>query len=1856
MHRLVRPVSPAIFRGPARNRLRSLLVESLEDRFLLNCDYSALANDLKDQINTLQVDIKQAITIGQSLPVIGDRIGEAGQFLDNLADTLGGALGNLEDDVLEPTIQQALFAVLHGGPLDILADHNGDGSVDPSDVEVQINNDGANCSVEIGMHLTRNLVSFDLGVDASFDLGLPALPFQISTKGGIEASLGFDWPDFRFTLDSNAGVILDLSPQTDLSLQVVAGLQPDSELTANIGFLHATVTDGVQLEDDGDIEQLNTQFVASVAIGLGFGQDGSFLVEAEFDTQANVALHIDALIDQDFPSIAADFVMHWDGFEEDAEAPVVALRNITVDVGGYLSDILSPIVDAIQKVAEPINPFVDFVTEPIPVLSDLANAVGLGDVTLLSLSEVADDYLPSSGYTELVDIIQLVVQVVDVANQFEDPAAPSLKFNVGDLLLSNEANGDLRDKPAAKDITDVTAKDLTDLVANPANVHNLIDSVNDLDVPVEVKQPIIDLLNRFSSGVYYEFPILDNPLGEIGNLLLGKDSTLFSFTAAAKIDGDAELKYPISLGIDVVIQGNYSFDAAVTIGYDTFGLRKFIVDGINNNGGFDGLDLLDGLFIDADSHVYLDGGFAAGASAEYLVVEAEVTGGVSGGLHLSMPDESDLVSPDGFADNDPQKIRPFSELSHCLFAADGVLTAGLYAKIRVGTDLIGVEEKFTIGEVEIASFDVDCVPNPFAPPLDPNLAYLDTNTGVLTLHVGSKGSLRANYDPNDPTQADEQYRITVGVPFADEKGNLPAGDLLTVSAFGMTQRFTGVKSILADAGDGNDKIRILASENSELYPLTADVDIRGGAGNDLLIYEGTGQALLRGDSGDDKLFGGAGQNTLLGGDGNDVLEVAGTNNLLNGGAGDDVLTGGPGYNALGAVFYQGIILNESGNDYLVGGQGNNFMRGGAGDDTLLAGPGTDDLDGEAGNDHLSAGSGRAMLVGNRGDDYITWNVGDGIPLLIDGGGVGEANTLGLVGTDADELLLLGKDSSSNALKIAGLTSSPFLATHMQIVAFEGLAGAEQILVEPLTGTDAQQVGLNLGDVLKGKNALGDAVVDKIVVQGSQSADTLFVSKELAVLKPEQPAVPPSTERTPAILGGITKVVGMPNYVVRLANVEDDLLVTSRNGDDTIVVQSITGPTQIHAGSGNDTLVVQAADPGVLNDPVKLPDYPVELNVDGGQGNNRLSIDQSSSLIPLSNTFQSQHFISDLLELNFTATGGNLKGGVELITGQYNDSVTILDTLSKVPMSLDTRAGSDVVRLGASADLAPNGNLNSIQGPLSIETGQGENALVLYDRTDLSGNQHVAITSNQILGMVGPVDNVPLDYQATQGQLVLGVFGSNFGKDNFQILYPTAHTSILSGAGDDQVKLVGSDFIVAVAGEDGDDLLEVGATVNSLNGINAGVLFFGGSGQDTLNVNDKSTTTDQVFALGQDSIQRLGGGAIKFDNTLEQLGLSQGSGDDRLEIAALPLSLLSLVAIGNSGSDRLTGPDSNSLFVIDSNNAGVVNGQLQFSSFESLQGGNGNDIFRFQGSGKLSSALVGAGGFDQLDYSQLNSNIAVNWQTHSATRVPIFSSIESLVGSSGQTVIIGPNLPTQWSVSDVDAGVMNTLAEGPIQFAAVGFLTGGTSVDVFSIGQSGQLSGRILDQGGMADRVEYTQLTEAVQVNLSSGQASRVSKGIIGIEQIYGGSNNDILIGSDANNVLLGMDGNDVIVGLGGDDILDGGAGQDILIGGLGVDLLQGGGGDDLIIANRTTYDTNLTALQAFGSEWTNAALTYEARVDRIRTGVGPNGTYRLNTSTVFDDAAVDTVFGQDDRDWIFATLSGASVDQLLDLAANEFVN
>jgi ELWxxDGT repeat protein len=121
-------------------------------------------------------------------------------------------------------------------------------------------------------------------------------------------------------------------------------------------------------------------------------------------------------------------------------------------------------------------------------------------------------------------------------------------------------------------------------------------------------------------------------------------------------------------------------------------------------------------------------------------------------------------------------------------------------------------------------------------------------------------------------------------------------------------------------------------------------------------------------------------------------------------------------------------------------------------------------------------------------------------------------------------------------------------------------------------------------------------------------------------------------------------------------------------------------------------------------------------------------------------------------------------------------------------------------------------------------------------------------------------------------------------------------------------------------------------------------------------------------------------------------------------------------------------------------------------------------------------------------------------------------------------------------------------------------------------------------GAGRDLVDYSDRKENLTIGIGGlfddGRLDEQDNVHGDIEDVTGGSGNDLIRGSGSNNRLTGNGGNDILVGMAGNDSLFGGTGRDLLVGGIGADVLNGDGGTNILIAESTTNDLSDALLRA----------------------------------------------------------------------------
>jgi hypothetical protein len=159
----------------------------------------------------------------------------------------------------------------------------------------------------------------------------------------------------------------------------------------------------------------------------------------------------------------------------------------------------------------------------------------------------------------------------------------------------------------------------------------------------------------------------------------------------------------------------------------------------------------------------------------------------------------------------------------------------------------------------------------------------------------------------------------------------------------------------------------------------------------------------------------------------------------------------------------------------------------------------------------------------------------------------------------------------------------------------------------------------------------------------------------------------------------------------------------------------------------------------------------------------------------------------------------------------------------------------------------------------------------------------------------------------------------------------------------------------------------------------------------------------------------------------------------------------------------------------------------------------------------------------------------------------------------------------------------------------------------------------------------------IVLGLSGNDTITVDKKVNIPALLFGGSGNDAISSGNGPAVEVGGSGNDTLLGANN---------SDILIGGTGADLLKGDNGSDILIGGSTSYDSptlaNENSLILIQNEWDTG--NYPKNVAHILNGGGLNGSNVFNNTTVFDDAAVDSLFGGNGQDWFLLHGSGPNAD------------
>ncbi|WP_129710968.1 calcium-binding protein [Haloactinopolyspora alba] len=1048
--------------------------------------------DVFGQVSTLLNRVFDATEWGSKIPFIGKHLtgsdkalGEVGSAFDNFTSALtdpieiadeenGAAAAALTPSVadLRTHLEKAAAEL----PADLLVAFDTE-----DDVKITLRCGSNECADESDTDATNVSaveVEFSLGqgdvagdpvcsqadqadclFELPFDLGLPGLPLR--TSGDV--NVGGGWRvDLGFGISRDRGAYLLDDPRSSMPdggtdpAHMVAKLQAslNGELAASLGIFSAAIT------SDEEASGVRADFSASLPSGDADGRilvgelvtmatsdlSGSF--DPTFDVSAGIKLDftagagdvglpgLETSLCYGFPSSNCDgsgsAAAATQAGEFDPAAALVQFDGVYLNLGDVLQSMLGEPLRFVGDITEPIEPVLDFLTAPIPVISDLSRLFGGPDVTMLSLARLL-------GMDDSTEFVASVSSAVRLADSF---AGGAIKVADTVTLDAERAGGN---RPAPDQAFDALTDDISGMIGT-------VDQDGEAAAAVEAnKAKVADTPQSWVTA-----PVLENP-GCLVTTIFGQDCDIVRWEPPPlKVEFAYDQAFGPFFGVLYVSIGGWAgAGARFGAGLSTAGIREALDQ---DSSVVDSLAFaLHGLYvIDFDDpELFLEAGIKAGGKIDAVVAAAGVDGGVAANLGFDLRDPV----PDGRVHTTEIGQKIFTPL--CMFDIAGKLTAFLEAWARLGVSPFSVRKTFKLAEVTLFDFTAalqeQCEKNA-APPV---LASTDDDetwdfgargthhVEVLRLNMGAHASDRGAF--TDVT--DESFTVReLAAPVWD--GDTPVSPgRYQVSAFGHSQekdpddgRVYEGYAVVLDAADGHDNVVFSGGQSVDItdeqgldQPATSsfsaavwgdlgpgndviqtgdgDDRIAGGQGTDDIVLgrggdrgHGDSQAgldglftvsastdssgaadVVDGADGDDVLFGGGGDDEVNAGPGSDTINAGGDSDVAYGDDGVDTVTGGLGADTLyggdgndtvhGDTAADADDPNATGDppsgsaDTVFAGPGRDRVFAGAGGDTVHGEPGNDTVFGQWGADTVDGSDGHDLLAGGPGDDAVTGAAG-----------------------------------------------------------------------------------------------------------------------------------------------------------------------------------------------------------------------------------------------------------------------------------------------------------------------------------------------------------------------------------------------------------------------------------------------------------------------------------------------------------------------------------------------------------------------------------------------------------------------------------------------------------------------------------------------------------------------------------------------------------------------------------------------------------------------------------------------------------------------------------------------------------------
>lgn len=663
--------------------------------FTLNAEITNLSQEDIEFLVAIEGEMVESVSLGSDLglPALGIGIETEGDIDMSFDYGIDLAFGINKNDGFYINTEDTVFEV--GAALGLSDDFSATGNlaflqldIDNGstegtgvDAEFVVTFEDANDSSDDSTQLTlselnaarkgnlSDLVQYGFSGDAFLDLDVVT---------SVEGDTGF--PSFSFNLSSELPLFnysnSDDEEEVSGAILTVSGSETSTEGSSISLDVISDATELVQINKGTE---------------LTFGDNSVVLTKTAYILSGTTPTKIYGTVADDGDNNQTETVTIASGAEAELVSGDfnISFNDITLDLGGFVTDLMSPIISYVNELIEPFQPIINLLQTEIELLETLSLADtfdedGNGKATLIEVASTLATTFGSGNlkYQKFFDAVTGIIDLVDTINDLEDTisSGDNLGVDFGDYTLENFKGASDEEEDSASSV-DTEASDNSNLNSNTKNQAKTAGSGN-LGTKVDNFFSKLDEL-----GI--SIPLLEDPLTAI-NLFLGQDIDLVTYDIPElDIEFSIEQEFPIFGSIKGLLEGGFSLYSDLVVGFDTYGLSQWEEENFDLQ---DSYLILDGFYlsdVDPDTgedvdELTLDATIAAGVSASAVVAKAEVKGGITGTAALDIIDGGEFTGTSDGKLRGSEVIEADSLLD--LFTLTGSLEAFLEAVVKVGID------------------------------------------------------------------------------------------------------------------------------------------------------------------------------------------------------------------------------------------------------------------------------------------------------------------------------------------------------------------------------------------------------------------------------------------------------------------------------------------------------------------------------------------------------------------------------------------------------------------------------------------------------------------------------------------------------------------------------------------------------------------------------------------------------------------------------------------------------------------------------------------------------------------------------------------------------------------------------------------------------------------------------------------------------------------------------------------------------------------------------------------------------------------------------------------------------------------